>query len=458
MRNAAHSNGPHEYAVLGAGVLGLTAALRLLQRGHRVTVFEREANPGGLAAGFPVEPGCWLEKFYHHVFRSDREVIRLIHEVGLGDDLVWKRPMTVVLLASHPYQLDSARSLLAFTPLRMRDRLRLGWAMAALRVLPSAKSLEGQRAGQWIRRAMGSAAYDVVWGPLLRAKFGDFAEEIALPWFWARVHDRTAELGYVRRGFQRFYLRLADAVTSLGGRVRLQAEVQRVAQAGEGFRITYRRGRENEPIEQDSFTRVVSTLPTRLTCRLVDDLPEDYRQRYEVTQAFGAHCLVLALDRSLTATYWTNISDPGYPFMVVVEHTNFMDAADYGGRHLVYLGSYKPMDDPLFQMRREDVLAQFAPHLRRINPAFDASWIREAWMFSAPYAQPIVSTDYVRHIPPFDTPLPGLFLANMFQVYPHDRGQNYSVQLAERLVRHLEGEPLPLPAEAPIVGSQARRR
>jgi protoporphyrinogen oxidase len=457
MPTVPHPRRSDEYAILGAGVLGLTAALRLLQRGQRVTVFEREANPGGLAAGFPVEPGSWLEKFYHHIFRSDRAIIGLIRELGLGDDLVWKHPMTVVLVGGDLYQLDSARSLLQFAPLRMRDRVRMGCALAALRGLPSAGPLEGQRAAQWIRRAMGPAAYDVVWGPLLRAKFGDFAEEIAMPWFWARVHDRTAELGYVRRGFQRFYLRLADAVTSRGGRIRLQAEVQRVAQAGEGFRITYRRGRD-APIEQDSFSRVVSTLPTRLTCRLVDDLPEGYRQRYEVTQAFGAHCLLIALDRPLTANYWMNISDPGYPFMVVVEHTNLMDASDYGGRHLVYLGNYKPMDDALFQMRREDVLARFTPHLQRINPAFDPSWIKETWMFAAPYAQPIVSTDYKRQIPPFDTPVRGLFLANMFQVYPHDRGQNYSVQLAERLVRHLEGAPLPLPAGAPLLGSEARTR
>jgi protoporphyrinogen oxidase len=187
------------------------------------------------------------------------------------------------------------------------------------------------------------------------------------------------------------------------------------------------------------FDRVVSTLPTRLTCALAPELPADYRARYDWGRAYGAHCLILALDRPVTSSYWMNVNDPGYPFMVFVEHTNYMPPADYGGRHLVYLGNYRPMDDRLFTLGKDEVLAEFLPHLARINPAFEPRWVTESWMFAAPYAQPIVTTDYRRHIPPFETPIKGLYLANMFQVYPHDRGQNYSVELAERLVKRLEG-------------------
>jgi protoporphyrinogen oxidase len=116
-----------------------------------------------------------------------------------------------------------------------------------------------------------------------------------------------------------------------------------------------------------------------------------------------------------------------------------MPAGDYGGRHLVYLGNYRAMDDPLFAASQQEVLRDFLPHLARINPDFAASWVTQSWMFAAPFAQPIVTTDYREHIPPFDTPIEGLYIANMFQVYPHDRGQNYSVDLAERLVRHVTG-------------------
>jgi protoporphyrinogen oxidase len=319
----------------------------------------------------------------------------------------------------------------------------MGAALAYMRALPSADRLEGQRAADWIRRRMGSAAYDTVWGPLLRGKFGALAEEIALPWFWARVHDRTARLGYLRGGFRTLYERLAERIAGSGGRVELGREVRSVQSVpGGGLLVTHATAGDAaaeaaSPAESLHADRVVSTLAVALTCRLVRELPEAYRSRHASGTAYGAHCLVLALDRPLTSAYWVNVNDPGYPFMALVEHTNYVPPTEYGGRHLVYLGNYRPMDDPLLRTPTPEVVAQFAPHLARINPAFSPDWITDAWSFAAPFAQPIVTTDYREHIPPFETPVPGLFVASMFQVYPHDRGQNYSIDLANRLATRL---------------------
>jgi len=187
----------------------------------------------------------------------------------------------------------------------------------------------------------------------------------------------------------------------------------------------------------ERFDRVISTFAPRLTARLVPELSSKWRARHEWGRAYGAHCLVLALDRPLTSVYWLNVNDPGFPFMALVEHTNYMPASDYGGRHLVYLGNYRPMDDPLMTATRDEVLDEFLPELPRINPRFERSWVTDAWSFAAPFAQPIVTTDYRHHIPPFKTPIPNLWMANMFQVYPHDRGQNYSIALAEKLVKRI---------------------
>lgn len=418
-------------AVLGAGALGLTVALRLAQRGDEVIVVERERLPGGLASGFEVEPGIWLDRFYHHLFASDRNAIGLITELGLGDELIWRRPLTVTLRDGVVHQLDSPISLLRFSPLPLFDRLRMGLWLAYLRALPSPERLEGQTAAAWVERRMGAAAYRVVWGPLLRGKFGDLADQIAMPWFWARVHDRTPQLGYLRGGFQRLYDRLAERIGELGGDLRFGTEVREVRSVpGGGLTVT-------TDGEELSVDRVVSTLAVRLTCRLAPELPDEYRSRHEWGTAYGAHCLVLALDRPLTGSYWMNVNDPGYPFMALVEHTNYMSTDAYGGRHLVYLGNYRPMDDPLLRLSAPEVLAQVAPHLARINPAFSPDWVTDAWSFAAPFAQPIVTVDYRDHIPPFETPVPGLWVASMFQVYPHDRGQNYSIDLAERLVTRL---------------------
>src|SRR5262249_38039524 len=219
---------------------------------------------------------------------------------------------------------------------------------------------------------MGAEAYQAVWEPLLKGKFGALAGEIALPWFWGRVHDRTARLGYVRGGFQRFYNRLAQRVTERGGTLKLGMQIQRIESSESsdgGLALTCAPASDSAQSERSRYDLVVSTLPTRLTCQLTPELPAEYRARYEWGRAYGAHCLVLALDRPMTSSYWMNVSDPGFPFMVLVEHTNYMPVEDYGGRHLVYLGNYRAMDDPYFRMSKDEVLAAFLPHLSKINPA-----------------------------------------------------------------------------------------
>ncbi len=429
------------WGVLGAGALGLTVALRLAQRGEPVTVLERERAAGGLAAGFsfPGLPNTYLEKFYHHLFRSDRDAIALIEELGLGARLVWPRPTTACLVHGRAWPLDSARRVLRFGPLSPPERLRLGAAIAYLKLERQHQRLEGRAAAPWIRRTMGRRVYDLVWGPQLVSKFGAYAEQIALSWFWARVHFRSQSLGYVRGGFQHIYAALVREIERHGGRVLLGHEARAIEKRPDGtFRIESRPTAATVPPTDHRFGAVVSTLPTRVTLRLTPQLPAAFARQFAWGQAYGAHCVILALDRPfMPPVYWLSINDPGYPFLAAVEHTNCVDPAEYGGRRLLYLGNYLPMEHPLFTQDDTETVAQFYPSLKQINPDFEPSWVQEHWVWQAPFAQPIVTTDFVQHIPPHETPLPGLYLANMFQVYPQDRGQNYSIRMANRLVARL---------------------
>ncbi len=417
--------------VLGGGALGLAAGLRLAQGGAAVTLIEREAHLGGLAAGFQVGPSS-LEKFYHHVFRTDTTIVRFIQEMGLGDRLLWGSPDTSVLWQGRMAGLDSPVDVLRFPFLPPLDRIRLGAAVAFLKAVPDERPFQGQTAARWIKRWMGSTVYRVQWEPLLRGKFGARADEIAMSWFWSRVHERTLQLGYVRGGFQQLYDRLGQAIQACGGTVLTGTAVTGL-QTGPG----------GVTVETDSgahrFDRVLVTLPTRLFTRLAPDLPPGWVDRYPGPDHYGAHVVVLALDRQLMdGVYWLNVNEPDFPFLALVEHTNFMPPADYGGRHLVYLGNYLPMDHPLFSQPDEATLAAFLPALQRVRPDFDPAWVTESWVFKAPYAQPIVTTDYLQRLPPHRTPLPGVYLANMAHVYPQDRGQNYSLRLGERMA-HLLG-------------------
>ncbi len=420
-------------AVLGGGALGLAAALRLAEAGWSVTVYEREPRLGGLAAGFGVGPSA-LEKFYHHIFKTDTTILRFIRELGLEPRLIWGTPNTSVLYQRRIASLSTATDVLRFPFLAPLDRLRLGASLALLKAIPSDRAFAGQTAASWIRRVMGSRVYEVQWQPLLRGKFGDRADDVAMTWFWSRVRDRTISLGYLRGGFQQLYDALGSRIEALGGRIWTGTAVTGLEADTNGVTVA-------SDASAEHFDRVLVTLPSRLFVRLARGLPETYVQRYPGPDHEGAHVVILGLDRPLTnGIYWLNINDRDFPFLALVEHTSFLPASDYGGVHLVYLGNYLPMDHPLFSKTDAEVLATFLPSLRQIRPDFDPSWITQSWVFKAPYAQPIVTTDYLARLPPHRTPLAGVYLANMAHVYPHDRGQNYSMRLGEDLANMIQAD------------------
>ena len=104
------------------------------------------------------------------------------------------------------------------------------------------------------------------------------------------------------------------------------------------------------------------------------------------------------------------------------------------------MANYLPPGHPLLQRGADAVLAAYEPGLRRINPAFDRSWVRNAWLHREPDAQPIVDLGYRDRIPPLRTGAPGLWLANTTQVYPEDRGTNHAVRLGDEVARAMLAE------------------
>jgi len=417
--------------VLGGGALGLTSAMRLGQRGAEVTLIEKENELGGLAAGFKVgDSGTYLEKFYHHLFRSDKDIQALITELGLGDKLAWHKVNTSTLYNGKFVRVAPLDILLRY-PISIPARLRLSAVTAYLKFTGNYRRFKKYTASEWLQRWMGKEAYKMQFEPMLKGKFHHHAPEIAMPWFWSRVHERSLDLGYLRGGFQQLYDRLGEEVTKAGGNIQLGTAVTRVAPV-EGGKTRV----ETDKGETYTFDAVVSTLPTKLFLRLAEGLPKSYRDKYDWGAALGAHVVILALKQSLLdPVYWLSIADQGFPFLVAVDHTNMIPTSDYGGRHLLYLGNYLPMDHAYFKQPDEQTIEEFLPHLKKLNPEFEEDWVTDYWVFKAPFAQPVVTREYEEHIPPLKTPLPNVYMGNMFQVYPQDRGQNYSIRLAERLVK-----------------------
>jgi protoporphyrinogen oxidase len=230
----------------------------------------------------------------------------------------------------------------------------------------------------------------------------------------------------MRGSFGRLVGALVARLREAGVRLALAAPVRQLSSDGGSVEVRTRDGAER-------FASVLFTAaPAELLRVAGDRLPAEYRTRVGGLPATAALCVVLELSRSLSPYYWLNIADPDFPFGGLIEHTNYIPRERYGGRHVLYISKYLFAENPLWRARDADVWATYRPYLRRINPEFDESWVLARHHFKANYAQPVIPRDYPSLIPPFDTPLPGVYHACMAQIYPEDRGQNYAVRSGNR--------------------------
>jgi protoporphyrinogen oxidase len=423
-------------AIIGAGFGGMAAAWDLRKAGHDVTIYESADYVGGLASGFKEPSWKWsVEKFYHHWFASDKYMLGLIQELGLSDKVLFPRPYTVMYHDGKFYPLDSIVKAILFPGLGWGiNKIRFGLVGLYLRLTTNWKELEKYTVDEWMRKWTGDKVYELMWEPLIIGKFGaKYYKQVNMAWMWARLHARTTRLGTFEGGFQAFANIFAEKLKAEGVEIKLSTPVTHIQReaASRQFELSTSSGIEKAD-------KVLVTLSPGVAASMVPSLPKEYLEGLLRLKSMGAVVLTLSLKHQLSREgyYWYSIpKSAGFPFLALVEHTNYVSPENFGGEHIVYIGDYLEPEHEYFQLTKEELLEKFMPSLKKFNPDFDPSWVNKVWMYRTAYAQPVPLVNHSKNIPAIETPIEGLYFASMSQVYPWDRGTNFAVEIGRRAAK-----------------------
>lgn len=436
-------------AIIGGGFSGLTLAYELSKKPYyEITVFEKDNELGGLAGSFKLENGSIVEKFYHHLFASDVAILDLVKELGLEDKIKFLNSKTGIFCNGKIYSLSSPTDLLKFKELKLVDRIRMGLGVIKAKFINEYKKLEGILAKDWLKKACGKNAYNVVWKPLLKGKFGDSYKEISAVWIWnkfklrggSRDDKKKEVLVYFKGGFKGIIDEIYKKLTLKGSleckerasvRFMLNSPVSVVKKLDDGFLVVVNN-------KEYSFDNVAFTTSPSALLGAVNFLPDMYAQKLKSIRYLGNICLVLVLNKKFSDTYWLNVADSDFPFVGIIEHTNFDDISNYGGNHILYLSKYLSVQDKLFSYTKDELVSYCIEYLKKINPNFTRDDIKESYLFSDKYSQPIIEKHYSRLLYDMETGIEGLYFTSMSQIYPEDRGTNYAVAYGKKLAKVID--------------------
>jgi protoporphyrinogen oxidase len=418
-------------AVIGAGIMGLAAAHRARQLGHEVDLYEAAPEAGGMAAHFMLGDVS-IERFYHFVCKTDVPTFEMLAELGLSDRLHWVRTSMGQFVHGKLYRWGDPIALLRFPHLSLIEKFRYGLLMGVAVNRARWDGLEHENARDWIIRWCGRRAYTLLWQKLFDYKFYELAGNVSAAWIWTRIRrigrSRSSimreQMGYIEGGSETLVQALAAEITRLGGRVHLATPVSRVLTehgAVRGLRLANHRD-----VAADA---VIATVPTPLIERLCPDLPDAARTRYRAIVNIGVVCVVLRLTRSVTPHFWVNVNDDDFEIPGIIEFSQLRPT----GETVVYVPYYMPVTHPRWAWTDAQFLADALACLHRINPAITEATVRASHVGRLRHAQPVCTPGFAAMLPPIQTEIAGLQIADTCFYYPEDRGLAESLRLGRRM-------------------------
>lgn len=422
--------------IVGGGITGLsTAYIASKSQEYDITVFEASSEFGGLLNTFSVENN-YLEYYYHHFFTHDAEINWIIKDLGIDKHLFFKKTKMGIFRNGGFYNFNGIPDLFKFSPIGFLDKIRWGASSLFLGKFADWKKYESISTVDWFYKWAGKNATEAIWKPLLDIKFGPYANQVPLTWMIGRLRQRmnSRKAGVEQLGYLNGSLRvLLNAIL-----YQLKtANTQLFSEAPVIELIVEDNCIKGVKTPQGTFMgdKVVLTIPAPPIVKLIEPHNKNLASDIDQIKYFGAVCTILELDRKLSDIYWLNISDEGYPFGGIIEHTNFIPPENYNNKHIVYLSRYFAHEEDIAKMNTEEIKALMLPSLKKIYKNFDNSWIQKVHVFKTQTAATICDLNFSERIVNAKLPIENLYLTNMMHVYPDERSVNNSIRLAAEACR-----------------------
>lgn len=427
---------PRRVAVIGAGPMGLAVALRLAQAGDQVSVLERDGRIGGMTAAVDFG-GVQIERYYHFVCGPDQATFDLLREFNLSDRLRWTDTHMGFYCKGRLHDWGHPLALLRFPELSLIEKVRYGLHVMGAKNVSDWRPYDAFSSTEWIKRAIGERAYDVMWKSLFHYKFYELQDQLSAAWLGTRI-KRVAlsrkslfqeSLGFIEGGSEVLIQAMARRIEELGGQIELRAAVEQVRSAtgADGReRITGLRVHGQER----PFDQVISTIPLPYLSPMVPGLPADERAKLEAIRNVGVVCVLLKLRRPFTRNFWMNINDPRIEIPGLIEYSNLNTTLGTG---ILYAPFYMPQTHPKYQRPFGDFVEETIRAMELIRPDWDRSDVIDSMASRYEFAQTVCTPGFFDALPPMQSGLQGLFLADTSHYYPEDRSICESARLGERL-------------------------
>ena len=424
-------------AIIGSGITGLSAAYRLTKNGHEVVVYESSNVNGGQASTLEIS-GNDLEKAYHHLFVSDSHILNLYKELNISDELEWFKSSVATYTDNDIWPTTTILDLLKLKPLSIKQRLSLLFISLRLKLIRDWKKLENITAYEWLKNKVDEKTFEIIFEPLLRGKFGRYYKTISLPWFWSKVQTRVASrnyklqeiLCYPKNSFNKLIETLVKSIENNNGSIKLNHIVTKINIKNNKVQsLNIKNSLEEKNYQFDS---VISTIPYHILNKIIK-LPKQIQINSEKVDYMAAVVMIIVSKYKISDYYWLSIAEKDFPFLGIIEHTNLIPKDRYNNNNIIYITNYVENDHPLLSKNFSEVYKEYEPYLKKINPKFNKDWIIDHRFNKINYAQPIIPINYSSYKIPIELPINGLYCANTAQIYPEDRGTNYSVELGENV-------------------------